>query len=84
MRLFDTARQGVFTLEAGPIVTMYSCGITPYDSAHLGHAFVYLSFDVLQRRLRDAGHETRLVRSVTNVDDDILRKARELGVNYWT
>ena len=61
---------------------MYSCGITPYDSAHLGHAFVYLSFDVLQRRLRDAGHETRCVRNVTDVDDDILRKARELGVNY--
>jgi L-cysteine:1D-myo-inositol 2-amino-2-deoxy-alpha-D-glucopyranoside ligase len=82
MRLYDTARQGVFALEAGPVVTMYSCGITPYDSAHLGHAFVYLSFDVLQRRLRDAGHETRCVRNVTDVDDDILRKARELGVHY--
>jgi L-cysteine:1D-myo-inositol 2-amino-2-deoxy-alpha-D-glucopyranoside ligase len=82
VRLYDSARQGVFNLDAGPIVTMYSCGITPYDSAHLGHAFVYLSFDVLQRRLRDAGHETRCVRNVTDVDDDMLRKARELGVNY--
>jgi L-cysteine:1D-myo-inositol 2-amino-2-deoxy-alpha-D-glucopyranoside ligase len=82
MQLYDTAREGTFPLEAGPIVTMYSCGITPYDAAHLGHAFVYLSFDVLQRRLRDAGHETRCVRNVTDVDDDILRKARELGVNY--
>src|SRR6204780_3808826 len=82
MRLYDTARAGVFPLEAGPTVTMYSCGITPYDSAHLGHAFVYLTFDVLQRRLRDAGHETRCVRNVTDVDDDILRKARELGVHY--
>ena len=82
MRLYDSARQGVFHLEAGPDVTLYSCGITPYDSAHIGHAFVYLSFDVLKRRLRDAGHETRCVRNVTDVDDDILRKARELGVNY--
>jgi len=82
MQLYDTARQGVFALDAGPVVTMYSCGITPYDAAHLGHAFVYLSFDVLQRRLRDAGHETRCVRNVTDVDDDMLRKARELGVNY--
>ena len=80
--LYDSARRGVFALEAGPLVTMYSCGITPYDSAHLGHAFVYLTFDVLQRRLRDAGHETHCVRNVTDVDDDILRKARELGVNY--
>ena len=43
---------------------------------------VYLTFDVLQRRLRDLGHETRCVRNVTDVDDDILRKARELGVHY--
>ena len=82
MRLYDTAREGVFPLEAGPVVKLYSCGITPYDAAHLGHAFVYLSFDVLQRRLRDDGHETRCVRNVTDVDDDMLRKARELGVNY--
>ena len=82
MRLYDTARRGVFDLEAGPEVTLYSCGITPYDAAHLGHAFVYLTFDVLQRRLRDAGHTTKCVRNVTDVDDDILRKARELGVNY--
>ena len=82
MRLYDSARRGVFDLDAGRTVTLYSCGITPYDSAHLGHAFVYLTFDVLQRRLRDAGHETRCVRNVTDVDDDILRKARELGVNY--
>ena len=82
MQLYDTARGGVHTLEAGPIVTIYSCGITPYDAAHLGHAYVYLCFDLLQRRLRDAGHETRCVRNVTDVDDDMLRKARELGVNY--
>src|ERR1039457_7234452 len=82
MQLYDTARGGVHALEAGPIVTIYSCGITPYDAAHLGHAYVYLCFDLLQRRLRDAGHETRCVRNVTDVDDDILRKARELGVNY--
>jgi L-cysteine:1D-myo-inositol 2-amino-2-deoxy-alpha-D-glucopyranoside ligase len=82
VQLYDTARGGVFALDAGPVVTMYSCGITPYDAAHLGHAFVYLCFDVLQRSLRDAGHETRCVRNVTDVDDDMLRKARELGVNY--
>jgi L-cysteine:1D-myo-inositol 2-amino-2-deoxy-alpha-D-glucopyranoside ligase len=82
MRLYDTARQSVVAFEPGPVVTMYSCGITPYDSAHMGHVQVYLTFDLLQRRLRDAGHETRLVRNVTDVDDDILRKARELGVHY--
>ncbi len=82
MKLFDSARRGVFALENESLVTMYSCGITPYDAAHLGHAFVYLAFDVVQRRLRDAGFETRCVRNVTDVDDDLLRKARSLQVNY--
>jgi L-cysteine:1D-myo-inositol 2-amino-2-deoxy-alpha-D-glucopyranoside ligase len=82
VRLFDTRRRAVVDLEVGPVVTMYTCGITPYASAHLGHAATYLTYDVLQRRLRDAGHETRCVRNVTDVDDDILRKARELGVHY--
>ena len=82
MQLYDSARRGVYPLEVGPVVSLYSCGITPYDAAHLGHAFVYLAFDVLVRRLTDLGHDARCVRNVTDVDDDILRKARELGVNY--
>ena len=82
VRLYDTAQGKIVPLTPAPVVTLYSCGITPYDSAHLGHAQVYLTFDILQRRLRDLGHETRCVRNVTDVDDDILRKARELGVHF--
>ena len=82
MRLYDTARREVVPFTPGEVVTMYTCGITPYDSAHLGHAAVYLTYDVLQRRLRDLGHQTLCVRNITDVDDDILRKARELGVHY--
>ena len=82
MRLYDTAQRRVVPFEVGPVVTMYTCGITPYDSTHLGHAATYLTYDVLQRRLRDLGHETRCVRNVTDVDDSILAKARELGVHY--
>jgi L-cysteine:1D-myo-inositol 2-amino-2-deoxy-alpha-D-glucopyranoside ligase len=82
VRLYDTARRGIVAFEAGPVVRMYTCGITPYDSAHVGHAATYLAYDVLQRRLRDLGHDTHCVRNVTDVDDDILRKARELGVHY--
>jgi NADPH-dependent F420 reductase len=82
MRLYDTARQVVVPFEPGPVVTMYTCGITPYDATHIGHAATYLTYDVLQRRLRDLGHETRCVRNITDVDDDLLRKARELGVHY--
>ena len=82
MRLYDTARQEVVPFEPGPVVTMYTCGITPYDSTHLGHAATYLAYDVLQRRLRDLGHQTRLVRNITDVDDPLLERARELGVHY--
>ena len=82
MRLFDTARRAVVPFEPGPLVTMYTCGITPYDATHVGHAATYVLYDVLQRRLRDLGHRTQCVRNITDVDDDILRKARELGVAY--
>ena len=82
MRLYDTARGEVVPFEPGRVVTMYTCGITPYDATHLGHAAAYVTYDVLQRRLRDLGHETRCVRNITDVDDSILGKARELGVHY--
>ncbi|CAB4531294.1 unannotated protein [freshwater metagenome] len=83
MLLYDTARQQIVPFDPPDhIVTMYTCGITPYDSTHLGHAATYLTYDVLQRRLRDLGHETRCVRNITDVDDSILPKAKELGVHY--
>jgi L-cysteine:1D-myo-inositol 2-amino-2-deoxy-alpha-D-glucopyranoside ligase len=82
MRLWCTSRQEVVPFEPGPVVSLYTCGITPYDATHLGHAAVYVTYDVLQRRLRDLGHETRCVRNITDVDDSILGKARELGVHY--
>jgi len=82
MRLYDTARQAVVPFEPGEVVTMYTCGITPYDATHFGHAATYLTYDVLQRRLRDRGHDTKCVRNITDVDDSLLGKARELGVHY--
>ncbi len=82
MRIYDTARRQVVPFEPGRLVKMYPCGITPYDSAHLGHAAVYVTYDVLRRRLEDMGHEVACVRNITDVDDDILRKARQLDVHY--
>ena len=82
MRLYDTARQAVVPFTPGDVVTIYTCGITPYDATHFGHAATYLTYDVLQRRLRDRVHETRCVRNITDVDDDLLRKAREVGIHY--
>jgi L-cysteine:1D-myo-inositol 2-amino-2-deoxy-alpha-D-glucopyranoside ligase len=82
MRIFDTAHRKVVPFEPGPVVSMYVCGITPYDSTHLGHAATYIAYDLLTRRLEELGHEVRMVRNVTDVDDSILPKARELGIPY--
>src|SRR4029079_13894144 len=82
MQLYDTAKQQVVPFEPGPTVTMYTCGITPYDAAHMGHAAVYVTYDVLQRRLRDLGHRTQCVRNITDIDDPLFEKARQLGVFY--
>jgi L-cysteine:1D-myo-inositol 2-amino-2-deoxy-alpha-D-glucopyranoside ligase len=65
----------------GP-VGLYVCGVTPYDTGHLGHAFTYLSFDVLHRYLEYLGHRVIYVQNLTDVDDDMLRRARETGENY--
>ena len=82
IRLYDTAQQKVVPFEPGTQVHINVCGITPYDSTHLGHAATYLTYDLLVRRLEELRHEVRLVRNVTDVDDSILPKARELGVPY--
>jgi L-cysteine:1D-myo-inositol 2-amino-2-deoxy-alpha-D-glucopyranoside ligase len=82
IRIYDTARQTIVPFEPPKLVRMYVCGITPYDSTHLGHAATYLTYDVLIRRLEELGHEVSLVRNVTDVDDSILPRARQLGVNY--
>jgi L-cysteine:1D-myo-inositol 2-amino-2-deoxy-alpha-D-glucopyranoside ligase len=82
MHLYDTHVGAVVPFEPGPVVTMYVCGITPYDATHMGHAATYVTYDVLQRRLRDLGHETRCVRNITDVDDDILAAAARRGVHY--
>ena len=69
MRLYDTASQTIKVFNPEISTSMYVCGITPYDATHLGHAFTYLTFDLVIRRLEDLGHEVKMVRNVTVVDD---------------
>lgn len=80
--LHDTARREVVPFEPNEHVLMYTCGITPYDATHLGHAATFIAYDVLVRHLIDKGHTVRCVRNVTDVDDPLFAKARELGVHY--
>ena len=84
LRLFDARRGELvpFTpIGPGP-VGLYVCGVTPYDTGHLGHAFTYLTVDVLHRYLRYLGHQVVYVQNLTDVDDDMLRRARETGEDY--
>lgn len=81
LRLHDTRRGRIEEFTAAHTVRMYVCGITPYDAGHLGHAFTYSAFDVLERFLRARGHRVRHCRNVTDVDDDIVRTAAERGVS---
>src|SRR6266516_3494733 len=75
LRLFDTARARVEpTRPTGP-ARMYVCGITPYDAAHLGHAATMITFDLVNRVWRDAGHQVTYVQNVTDIDDPLLERA---------
>lgn len=76
------SRRGPVQLRPGPTARMYVCGITPYDATHLGHAATYLTFDVLNRVLRDAGHAVRYVQNVTDVDDPLLERAARDGIDW--
>jgi L-cysteine:1D-myo-inositol 2-amino-2-deoxy-alpha-D-glucopyranoside ligase len=63
-------------------VGVYVCGVTPYDTTHAGHAFTYVSFDVLIRYLRYLGVDVTYVQNVTDIDDDIIRKAKQVGMSW--
>ena len=91
MHLYNAlTRQTESFVPTGNEVTVYVCGITPYDTTHLGHGFTYAVFDILIRYLEFLGYQVRYVQNVTDIDDDILRKAREVGDdwmslgNHWT
>ena len=81
MKLFNTLTQSLEEfVPIDNVVRIYVCGVTPYDTTHLGHAFTYVSFDTLMRYLEYSGYKVRYVQNVTDIDDDVLRKARELAL----
>jgi L-cysteine:1D-myo-inositol 2-amino-2-deoxy-alpha-D-glucopyranoside ligase len=83
MRLFNTqtAQKENFSAPSGS-VGVYVCGVTPYDTTHIGHAFAFLTFDILVRYLRYQDFTVTYIQNVTDIDDDILRKAKEVGVEW--
>jgi cysteinyl-tRNA synthetase len=76
-----TAKKEIFKPLSGKIVKIYDCGPTVYDLSHLGHARTFIVWDVVQRYFRHAGYDVTYVRNVTDVDDKIINRARERGIN---
>lgn len=83
LRLYDSADQQIQKVEVtGDTATMYVCGITPYDSTHLGHAATYLTFDLAYRQLLDNGYKVHYVQNITDVDDPLFERAERDGVDW--
>lgn len=79
MQLWNTRTRAKEPFTAGDKVRVYVCGITPYDTTHLGHARTYLVFDVLIRELERRGHAVRYAQNVTDVDDPLFERAQLTG-----
>ncbi len=84
MRVHDTLTLRKVSVAPRPrkAVTLYVCGVTPYDSGHMGHAFTFSIFDVLVRFLEGGGKRVRYVQNVTDIDDPLFERARRDGVDW--
>ena len=83
MKIFNsqTGKKEKLTPLDGEQVRMYICGMTVYDDTHIGHARTFLCFDLIVRYLRNAGYKVNYIRNITDVDDKIIARAKELNVD---
>lgn len=79
LRIYNTATKKVeqFVVRTPGVATGYVCGITPYDSVHVGHGRVYVFFDMFRRYLERLGLQVKLVINFTDIDDKIINRAKE-------
>ncbi|MCS4491144.1 cysteine--1-D-myo-inosityl 2-amino-2-deoxy-alpha-D-glucopyranoside ligase [Corynebacterium sp. ES2715-CONJ3] len=83
LSLYDTADRVVKPVEVHQgKAGIYVCGITPYDSTHLGHAATYLTFDLIHRVLIDQGAQVHYVQNITDVDDPLFERAQRDGLDW--
>jgi len=75
-----SGRKEEFTPLDGKTVKLYVCGITPYDSVHLGHARCYVVFDVIKRFFQKSGYNVRHIQNFTDIDDKIIKRSAEIGI----
>jgi L-cysteine:1D-myo-inositol 2-amino-2-deoxy-alpha-D-glucopyranoside ligase len=87
MRVHDTLTQRKVRVapKAGTSrkpITIYVCGVTPYDSGHMGHAFTFSIFDVLVRFLESSRIRVRYVQNITDIDDPLFERAKRDGIDW--
>ncbi len=77
-----TKTKDLFTPQEKSLVKMYVCGITVYDDCHIGHARSLYVFEVIRRYLKYRGYKVQFIRNITDIDDKIINRAKELGVDW--
>src|SRR3989338_6720184 len=75
LTIFNSLSEKKEVFSSRKKISIYVCGVTPYDITHLGHAFTYVSFDMIIRYLR-------YLKNVRDIDDDIIKKAKETGIEW--
>ncbi len=84
LRVYNTlsGKKEEFKPLSPPKVGIYACGVTVYDYCHIGHARAAVAFDVIARYLRFAGYDVTYVRNYTDIDDKIINRSNEQGVDW--
>jgi cysteinyl-tRNA synthetase len=83
LRVYNTLtrqKEPFVTIEPG-VVRMYVCGVTPYDSAHVGHGMSTTVFDIIRRYLEHRGYRVRHIQNFTDIDDKIIARANREGID---
>ena len=83
LNLLDSSR-GLVKASSSQNFSIYVCGITPYDSTHLGHAATYLAFDLINRYLLLAKYKVDFIENVTDIDDPLLERAKRDNQDWQT
>lgn len=83
LNLVDSSK-GLIKIPDSENFSIYVCGITPYDSTHLGHAATYLAFDLINRYQFLSKHQVKFIENVTDIDDPLLERAKRDNLEWQT
>lgn len=81
LKLYNSVSRQIEEISEANL-SMYVCGITPYDATHLGHAATYLSFDLIHRYSLAIGKSVSYIQNITDVDDPLLERANRDHVSW--